>query len=92
MIERIDHFVLTVQSLDATCEFYKRVLGFKRVDLGGRYGRACRRISGRDKGCHSGGTGTHQNTVDNRLDIATTRIVQIARQPFSREPGAPRLS
>ncbi len=32
MICRIDHFVLTVQSLEATCKFYERVLGFKRVD------------------------------------------------------------
>src|SRR5208282_3949440 len=36
MIARIDHFVLTVQSLEATCEFYERVLGFKRVDAPGR--------------------------------------------------------
>ncbi|MCL5776636.1 VOC family protein [Limibaculum sp. FT325] len=26
-IDRIDHIVLTVSSLDATCEFYRRVLG-----------------------------------------------------------------
>lgn len=26
-IDRIDHFVLTVASLDATCDFYARVLG-----------------------------------------------------------------
>ena len=36
MISRIDHFVLTVQSLEVTCEFYARVLGFKRVDTLGR--------------------------------------------------------
>ena len=36
MIERIDHVVLTVQSLDATCEFYERVLGFERVDVDGK--------------------------------------------------------
>lgn len=30
MIDRIDHFVLTVRSIDATCEFYCRVLGFER--------------------------------------------------------------
>ena len=36
MISRIDHFVLTVQSLEATCEFYERVLGFERVDTPGR--------------------------------------------------------
>lgn len=36
MIDRIDHFVLTVASLDATCDFYARVLGFERVDSEGR--------------------------------------------------------
>jgi catechol 2,3-dioxygenase-like lactoylglutathione lyase family enzyme len=36
MIDRIDHFVLTVRSLDATCAFYERVLGLKRVDSPGR--------------------------------------------------------
>ena len=36
MIECIDHFVLTVASLDGTCAFYERVLGFKRVDIEGR--------------------------------------------------------
>ena len=29
MIERIDHFVLTVASIEATCAFYKKVLGIK---------------------------------------------------------------
>ncbi|HEY2207366.1 MAG TPA: VOC family protein [Pseudonocardia sp.] len=32
MIDRIDHLVLTVQSVDATCEFYRACLGFIRVD------------------------------------------------------------
>ncbi|UVC14133.1 VOC family protein [Mesorhizobium onobrychidis] len=32
MITGIDHFVLTVRSVEATCAFYQRVLGFKRVD------------------------------------------------------------
>ena len=35
LIDRIDHLVLTVASLDATCDFYSRVLGFKRVDSPG---------------------------------------------------------
>jgi catechol 2,3-dioxygenase-like lactoylglutathione lyase family enzyme len=32
MIERIDHLVLTVASLDATCDFYVRCLDLERVD------------------------------------------------------------
>ena len=36
MIRGIDHFVLTVRSLETTCTFYERVLGFKRVDTPGR--------------------------------------------------------
>lgn len=30
MIDRIDHIVLTVRSLEATLSFYERVLGFRR--------------------------------------------------------------
>lgn len=32
MIAGIDHFVLTVRSMEETCAFYRRVLGFERVD------------------------------------------------------------
>lgn len=32
MIARIDHFVLTVRSVEATCDFYRRVLGMRRLD------------------------------------------------------------
>ncbi len=31
LIDRIDHFVLTVMSLEATCDFYSRVLGMQVV-------------------------------------------------------------
>lgn len=33
-IERIDHLVLTVRDLEATCEFYQRVLGMQVVTFG----------------------------------------------------------
>jgi catechol 2,3-dioxygenase-like lactoylglutathione lyase family enzyme len=36
MIDRIDHLVLTVRSLETSCEFYCRVLGFERLDVPGR--------------------------------------------------------
>ena len=32
MIDRIDHLVLTVRSIEATCDFYTRCLGLQRVD------------------------------------------------------------
>ncbi len=35
MIERVDHFVLTVRSVEETCAFYTRVLGFERVNREG---------------------------------------------------------
>ena len=34
-IDRIDHVVMTVRDIDATCEFYKRVLGMRVVTFGG---------------------------------------------------------
>ena len=34
-IDRIDHVVLTVQSIDATCAFYARVLGMRPMTFGG---------------------------------------------------------
>ncbi|MFT7390207.1 MAG: catechol 2,3-dioxygenase-like lactoylglutathione lyase family enzyme [Paracoccaceae bacterium] len=36
MIAGIDHFVITVASIDATCDFYARALGFARIDTPGR--------------------------------------------------------
>ena len=33
-IDRIDHFVLTVRDLGATCDFYTRVLGMRAVTFG----------------------------------------------------------
>ena len=31
-IDRVDHFVLTVASIDATCDFYSKVLGMEVTD------------------------------------------------------------
>ena len=33
-IDRLDHLVLTVRDMDATCSFYSRVLGMKRRTFG----------------------------------------------------------
>ncbi|HEX9701335.1 MAG TPA: VOC family protein, partial [Rhodospirillales bacterium] len=34
-IDRIDHIVLTVADVDATCDFYGRVLGMEKVVFAG---------------------------------------------------------
>lgn len=34
-IEQLDHLVLTVQDIERTCEFYRRVLGMQVVSFGG---------------------------------------------------------
>ncbi len=34
-VDWIDHFVLTVRSVDATCDFYSRVLGMEVEEFGG---------------------------------------------------------
>ena len=43
-IDHIDHFVLTVASIEVTCDFYTRVLGM-RVPRGRRSSRMARRSS-----------------------------------------------
>jgi catechol 2,3-dioxygenase-like lactoylglutathione lyase family enzyme len=41
-IDRLDHLVLTVRNIDATCDFYQRVLGMQIVTFGaGRRALAC---------------------------------------------------
>ena len=35
-IDRLDHLVLTVRDIEATCRFYERVLGMQRVNFSGR--------------------------------------------------------
>ncbi|SDH12075.1 VOC family protein [Roseospirillum parvum] len=34
-IDRLDHLVLTVASIEASVDFYTRVLGFRRITFGG---------------------------------------------------------
>ena len=36
MISHIDHLVLTVRSLEETCNFYERTLGFQRKNVAGK--------------------------------------------------------
>lgn len=34
LIDRLDHAVLTVRDIDATCDFYSRVLGMEAISFG----------------------------------------------------------
>jgi catechol 2,3-dioxygenase-like lactoylglutathione lyase family enzyme len=36
VIDRLDHLVLTVRDIEATCRFYERVLGMRTVHFSGR--------------------------------------------------------
>ncbi|MBS0336344.1 MAG: VOC family protein [Proteobacteria bacterium] len=40
MIDRVDHLVLTVEDIEATTQFYERVLGFEREFFRGPEGQA----------------------------------------------------
>jgi len=54
-IDRIDHFVLTVRDIKATCEFYTRVLGMEEVTFAG--GRKALQIGRQKINLHQVGTG-----------------------------------
>ena len=52
-IDRIDHIVLTVRDIDATCEFYTRVLGMRETTFGG--GRKALLFGGQKINLHQAG-------------------------------------
>lgn len=52
-IERIDHFVLTVRDIDATCDFYERALGMTRETFAG--GRTALRFGDQKINLHLAG-------------------------------------
>jgi catechol 2,3-dioxygenase-like lactoylglutathione lyase family enzyme len=52
-IDRIDHFVLTVRDLEATCDFYSRVLGMQAVTFAG--GRRALAFGGQKINLHPAG-------------------------------------
>jgi catechol 2,3-dioxygenase-like lactoylglutathione lyase family enzyme len=63
-IEQLDHLVLTVQSIEATCAFYRRVLGMEIVSFGN--GRTALRFGNQKINLHlhpqSGRLVAHQPT------------------------------
>ena len=52
-IDRIDHIVLTVRDIDATCSFYSRVLGMSVTTFGG--GRKALAFGGQKINLHQAG-------------------------------------
>lgn len=52
-IDRIDHFVLTVRDIDATCAFYSRVLGMRVTTFAG--GRKALTFGGQKINLHQAG-------------------------------------
>jgi len=52
-IDRLDHFVLTVADVEATCAFYQRVLGMTAVSFGN--GRKALRFGGQKINLHAHG-------------------------------------
>lgn len=53
VLERLDHLVLTVRDVPATCEFYRRVLGMEVVTFGA--GRKALRIGRQKINLHQAG-------------------------------------
>lgn len=53
IIDRIDHLVLTVADIDATCEFYGRVLGMEKIVFAG--GRVALGFGGQKINLHLAG-------------------------------------
>ncbi len=56
MIDRLDHFVLTVRDVDATCEFYVKALGMEVVTFGA--GRRALRFGAQKINLHPAGKET----------------------------------
>ena len=52
-IDRIDHFVLTVRDIEATCAFYERALGMERMTFG--EGRMALRFGAQKINLHEAG-------------------------------------
>jgi catechol 2,3-dioxygenase-like lactoylglutathione lyase family enzyme len=80
-IERIDHVVLTVRSVAATCDFYRRVLGMEVVNFAG--GRTALAFGRQKFNLHEAGHEFEpkaQQPVPGSADfclIATTPLAQI---------------
>jgi catechol 2,3-dioxygenase-like lactoylglutathione lyase family enzyme len=64
VLERLDHFVLTVRDLEATCAFYERVLGMRRETFGA--GRTALHFGGQKINLHP-----HPSPIDPKAAAPT---------------------
>jgi len=79
-IDRIDHFVLTVASIQATCDFYSRVLGMSVVTFG--QGRKALVFGGQKINLHEAWSSCPTISMRSRRGgSATGKLVHAARTP-----------
>lgn len=55
IVERLDHLVLTVASIDRTCDFYERVLGMEVISFGPQLTRKALRFGQQKINLHQAG-------------------------------------
>ena len=79
-IERLDHFVLTVRNLDATCRFYRDVLGMNVVTFG--QGRLALRFGQQKINLHEAGGGNQ--LVAGRPEPGSADVCFITTRPLAK--------
>lgn len=63
-IKRIDHFVLRVADVEATCDFYERVLGMEVISFGGSRKRKALRFGQHKINLHPANSDWHPRARD----------------------------
>lgn len=98
-IQRLDHLVLTVRDIGATCDFYHRVLGFEIINFGDQ--RTALRFGDQKINLHRRGAGTDpcaakptpgsadlcfivREPVEEMIDQLSERAVVIEHGPVTR--------
>jgi catechol 2,3-dioxygenase-like lactoylglutathione lyase family enzyme/ketosteroid isomerase-like protein len=79
-IDRLDHLVLTVRDLDATCDFYRRVLGMDVVTFGA--GRLALRFGRQKINLHRAGGG--MSLVAERPTPGSGDLCLISERPLTK--------
>ncbi len=85
-VERLDHLVLTVRDLDATCDFYRKVLGMEVVTFGA--GRTALHFGDQKLNLHQAGREIDPRAA--RPTPGSADLCLISRQPLARWLEHPR--